>query len=241
FIRRGAPPTVSTELDEPSRAERADRADGSALMTLGRHRSAGVERQSLKWSTGISLKPMIPTGSTVSEIVLPLTFAAVLAIIFKICGHGRDQSNPWTAGLRSRGSWSIWGVLGRSAVRPSSRRVLGEGESALDYTEVLRLLAINDEHLAEECVTGFRSAKLDPKTLALVRLAALVAVGGAVPSYGAEADAAVGAGATAAEIVEVLVGVIPVVGLPSVVAAAPSLAMALGFDVTDDVEHRHGE
>ena len=43
-------------------------------------------------------------------------------------------------------------------------------------------------------------------------LAALDAVGGAVPSYGAQADAAVDAGATAAEIVDVLVGVIPVVG-----------------------------
>ena len=80
--------------------------------------------------------------------------------------------------------------------------------------EVLRLLAINDEHCAE--IMDVSSAKLDPKTLALVRLAALVAVGGAVPSYGAEADAAVSAGATAAEIVEVLVGVVSVVGLPSV-------------------------
>ena len=35
-------------------------------------------------------------------------------------------------------------------------------------------------------------------------------------------------------------GVIPVVGLPSVVAAAPSLAMALGYDVSDDLEQRSG-
>ena len=107
---------------------------------------------------------------------------------------------------------------------------------------MLRRLAINDEHITEECVTGIglESGKLDPKTLALVRLAALIAVGGAVPSYGAEADAAVSAGATAAEIVEVLVGVIPIVGLPSVVAAAPSLALALGYDVSDDLEQRRG-
>jgi 4-carboxymuconolactone decarboxylase len=74
---------------------------------------------------------------------------------------------------------------------------------------------------------------LDPRTLALVRLAALVAVGSAVPSYGAQSDAAVDAGATAAEIVDVLVGVIPVVGLPRVVAAAPKLALALGYDVDE--------
>ena len=117
-----------------------------------------------------------------------------------------------------------------------------KGESAVNYREVLRLLAINDEHFAEECVSGVgdESLKLDPKTLALVRIGALVAVGGAVPSYGAEADAAVSAGATAAEIVEVLLGVVSVVGLPSVVAAAPSLAMALGYDINDALEQSSG-
>ena len=102
--------------------------------------------------------------------------------------------------------------------------------------EVLRLLTINDEH----CVVDAGSAKLDPKTLALVRLGALVAVGAAVPSYGAEADAAVSAGATAAEIVDVLLGVVSVVGRPSVVAAAPNLAMALGYDVNGALEYQAG-
>ena len=108
----------------------------------------------------------------------------------------------------------------------------------MDYREVLRLLAINDEHFAEECVTGVG----DELSSSIRRrwhwsaLGALVAVGGAVPSYGAEADAAVSAGATAAEIVEVLVGVVSVVGLPSVVAAAPSLALALGYDINDALE-----
>jgi 4-carboxymuconolactone decarboxylase len=109
----------------------------------------------------------------------------------------------------------------------------------LDYREVLRLLAINDEHFAEH-VADAGSSNLDPKTLALVRIGALVAVGGAVPSYGAEADAAVSAGATLAEIVDVLLGVVSIVGLPSVVTAAPSLAMALGYDVEDALEHQAG-
>jgi 4-carboxymuconolactone decarboxylase len=122
-----------------------------------------------------------------------------------------------------------------------STRVLREGGSALDYREVLRRLAINDEQLAGDCVAGAESAKLDPKTLALVRLGALVAVGGAVPSYGAEVDVAVSAGATAAEIVEVLVGIVSVVGLPCVVAAAPSLAMALGYDINDALEQSTAE
>ena len=106
----------------------------------------------------------------------------------------------------------------------------------MDYMERLRRLAINDARIADDHDDGLGVVgELDPKTLALVRLAALVAVGGAVPSYGAQADAAVSAGATAAEIVDVLFGVLPIVGLPRVVAAAPKLALALGYD-TDDIE-----
>ena len=112
----------------------------------------------------------------------------------------------------------------------------------MDYTERLRRLAINDAHFAEDCICGAGVAfeELDPKTLALVRLAALVAVGGAVASYGAQADAAIAAGGTAAEIVDVLVGVMPVVGLPRGVAAAPKLAMALGYDTNDALEPQPG-
>ena len=137
-------------------------------------------------------------------------------------------------------------------VAPSIIRVHGQVSEALadghgqkepatvDYTEVLRLLAINDARFGEDCsATGrVESGALDPKTLALVRLAALISVGGSEPSYGADADAAVDAGATAAEIVDVLVGVVPVVGLPCVVAAAPMLAMALGYDVDEALEQQ---
>ena len=109
----------------------------------------------------------------------------------------------------------------------------------MDYTEVLRRLALHDERVAVEVHGSFATRPpgfdpiLEPRTLELVRLAALVAVGGAGPSYGAQADAAGDAGATAAEVVDVLVGVIPVVGLPCVVAAAPKLALALGYDVDE--------
>lgn len=108
----------------------------------------------------------------------------------------------------------------------------------MDYTDRLRLLALNDASLAEDLVgpSGHDASDLDPKTLSLVRLAALVAAGGALPSYGSLADAAVDAGASAAEIVAVLVGVVPIVGLPCVVAAAPRLAMALGYDTEDALE-----
>ena len=108
----------------------------------------------------------------------------------------------------------------------------------MDYTERLRRLAINDELFAEHDVDGADVAgrELNAKTLALVRLAALVAVGGAAPSYGAQTDAAVSAGATAGEIVDVLVGVVRIVGFPCVVAAAPKVALALGCGADDDFE-----
>ena len=112
----------------------------------------------------------------------------------------------------------------------------------MEYTDRLRLLALNDSRSAPayEDDTGLDLAVLDPKTIALIRLAALVAVSGTVASYGALANAAVDAGATAAEIVDVLVGVIPVVGLPRVVAAAPALALALGYDTGEALEQPSG-
>jgi alkylhydroperoxidase/carboxymuconolactone decarboxylase family protein YurZ len=115
----------------------------------------------------------------------------------------------------------------------------GREAFSLDYTDLLHRLALHDEKVVADVLGGAGTPSpgvdpiLDPRTLALVRLAALVAVGGAVPSYGAQADAAIDAGATAAEIVDVLVGVIPVVGLARAVAAAPKLALALGHDVDD--------
>jgi 4-carboxymuconolactone decarboxylase len=111
----------------------------------------------------------------------------------------------------------------------------GREASSLDHTDLLRRLSLHDKRFMAGFLGGAGppSPGLDPRTLALVRLAALVAVGGAVPSYGAQADDAVDAGATDAEIIDVLVGIIPVVGLPCAVAAAPKLALALGYDVDD--------
>ena len=107
----------------------------------------------------------------------------------------------------------------------------------MDYTDRLRRLAINDARFSDTSPgsqDGLHPEALDSKSLALVRLAALIAVGGAVPSFGAQVDAAVSAGASATEIVDVLVGVIPAVGLPCVVTAAPRVALALGYDVESD-------
>ena len=115
------------------------------------------------------------------------------------------------------------------------RRVDPNGWTVVDYTERLRSLAVNDARFVETVSQdGAERPGLDPKSLALVRLAGLVAVGGAVPSYGELSDSAVSAGASTNEIVDVLVGLIPIVGLPCVVAAAPKIALALGYDVEEE-------
>ncbi len=102
-----------------------------------------------------------------------------------------------------------------------------------NYTQRLRRLALNESSVLEEEFLFTELGTLDPKILSLTRLAALVAIGGAEPSFGEQVSAAVTAGASADEIVDVLLGIASVVGLPRVVAAAPSLALALGFDVED--------
>ena len=54
------------------------------------------------------------------------------------------------------------------------------------------------------------------------------------------ADAAIDGSATVAEIVDVLVEIIPVVGLPRAVAEAPKLALAVGYDTEEAFEARSG-
>ena len=75
---------------------------------------------------------------------------------------------------------------------------------------------------------------LRPKVDLLVQLGALVALGAATSSLRATVDHAVDAGATEAEIVDVLIAVAPAVGLARLVASAPRLAAAIGYDLEID-------
>ncbi|MDR5690644.1 carboxymuconolactone decarboxylase family protein [Agromyces indicus] len=97
----------------------------------------------------------------------------------------------------------------------------------MEPIERLRRLALDAERGGDDLDP---QRTVDRRTLALARIAALVAVGGAQPSFGSEVDAAIGEGATDQEMVEVLTAVIPVVGMARAVAAAPRLALALGYD-----------
>jgi alkylhydroperoxidase/carboxymuconolactone decarboxylase family protein YurZ len=110
----------------------------------------------------------------------------------------------------------------------------------IDYRMTLRDLTIRadafiDGVLSSENV-NMSSSKLEPRTHALVRLAALVAMGAAEPSYRQVVEAARDAGASAEEVVGTLVAVITATGVPRVVAAAPAVGLALGYDVQAALE-----
>jgi 4-carboxymuconolactone decarboxylase len=110
------------------------------------------------------------------------------------------------------------------------------------YKETLRSLALNDEHFVES-VLGMghdtvEVTRLDPKTHALVRLGAALAIDAAPSSYQATVDVALAAGAEIDEIVGTLIAVAPTVGLARAVSAAPELALALGYDLEAAFEAR---
>jgi 4-carboxymuconolactone decarboxylase len=106
------------------------------------------------------------------------------------------------------------------------------------YTDRLRLLALNDAAFLEACTSGREEGVVGCHEATLIRLAALVATGGAVPSYGELVDAAFDAGVTASAMVDVLVLILPVVGSACIVGEAPKLALALGYDIDAALEGR---
>jgi 4-carboxymuconolactone decarboxylase len=109
----------------------------------------------------------------------------------------------------------------------------------VEYEDELRNLASNDETFVQANLgisLEVAPSRLDPKTKALVRLAALIAVDGSAACYRWSVDAATAAGATADEIVGALVAVAATAGLARSVSAAPPVASALGYDLDEALE-----
>jgi len=104
---------------------------------------------------------------------------------------------------------------------------------------LLRRLALSDHVVSGSVLTGNGSTDrfpdLDSKTRALVRLGALISVGACTTSFRQAVEQAHCTGATDEEILGVLSAVAPAVGLARTVAVAPGLALALGYDVEDDL------
>ena len=112
------------------------------------------------------------------------------------------------------------------------------------FQETLRRLTMIDEVFVEgQAGLGLAPAglsALDPKTATLLQLAALVAIGSSESSLQWSTGRALAAGATEDEIADILVAIAPVTGLSRVVAAAPDVAIALGYDVVAALEEPDG-
>jgi 4-carboxymuconolactone decarboxylase len=103
------------------------------------------------------------------------------------------------------------------------------------YQEILRRLAIIDDDFVEDPAglgLGLAGARvLDPKTVALVRVGALAAIGSPAVCLEWSTTRALAAGATEDEITDVLLAIAPVAGLGRVVTAVPGVADAFGYDI----------
>lgn len=100
------------------------------------------------------------------------------------------------------------------------------------HEEKLRRLSMNDT----ERVLHLPLVALDTKTRAMLDLAVLIALDGPATAFEMTADVAIAAGATEDELVEILIAAAPLVGTAHVVAAAPKLALAIGYDVEAALE-----
>jgi 4-carboxymuconolactone decarboxylase len=107
------------------------------------------------------------------------------------------------------------------------------------HEEQLRRLALHDEAFIESILAvnlntlpdDDEALRLSPKTQALVRLAALLALGAAPVSYQWNVGAALDAGATTDEILGTMIAVAPISGIARVVQATPDVALPIGYDL----------
>jgi 4-carboxymuconolactone decarboxylase len=109
-----------------------------------------------------------------------------------------------------------------------------------ELEERLRRLGIQDEDVIESLfatrLDNVDASGLDPKTHALIRLGALLALGAAPVSFHCSVEAAVAAGATEDEIVGTLIAVAPVIGVARVISATPEVALSRGYDIDAALE-----
>lgn len=108
------------------------------------------------------------------------------------------------------------------------------GDSTRD---MLATLALGDPDMVAaglEMRTSLREKSgLDDRTYSLVKLAAIIALDAPPTSYLWQVGNAVAAGATAEDMLGVLIAIAPQIGGPRLTAAAPELMVALGLTLPD--------
>jgi 4-carboxymuconolactone decarboxylase len=117
-------------------------------------------------------------------------------------------------------------VVAKADVDEATRTALAE--LALGDPELL------GEGIALRAELQARSG-LDPRSFALVKIAALMALDAPPASYMWQVGNALEAGATPQDLIGVLLAITPQIGGPRAVAAAPELMVALGLALPDGV------
>ena len=106
--------------------------------------------------------------------------------------------------------------------------------------EAFRRLTIGDTALLAAVRSGAperaAAGTLDARTQALLRVGALVAIGAPPTSYRTTVQSALRSGARLEDLLGVLVAVADTVGSARVIAAAPAIALAAGYDVEAALE-----
>jgi 4-carboxymuconolactone decarboxylase len=130
---------------------------------------------------------------------------------------------------------------GEAELRPACDAVGAvNGRREIGAEQLLRGLAGGDETSLQSVLVlppagrpprAPATRTLPPATTALIDLAALLATGGSTTSLRWSVERALRAGVQDEQIVEVLAAVAATVGSARVVAAAPRLALAIGYDI----------
>lgn len=112
---------------------------------------------------------------------------------------------------------------------PTAAEQLLRGLAAGDEALLRSVLAVSPRNTRSPLLSPRR--RLPPETRALIHVAALLAAGACTTSLRWAVELASRAGADDEEIVDVLVTAAAIVGSARVVAAAPRLALAIGYDI----------
>jgi 4-carboxymuconolactone decarboxylase len=126
-----------------------------------------------------------------------------------------------------------------TCVRPSLRIGDREVHDMLSAEEGFRRLAIGDGMLLAAVTDPDAEPgvpRLDERTESLIRVAVLIPIDAPQSSYQAAVERAMRAGSTFDDLLAVLMAVAGSVGAPRVVAAAPRIALAAGYDVDAALE-----
>jgi len=104
-----------------------------------------------------------------------------------------------------------------------------------EQVQTLRKLALNETQTTNEVMGGDLAARssLDARTLALVRVAALVSIDSDASTFRWAMDLAHAAGVDDTEVFDTLISVAPIVGIARLTSAIPHVLAAFDLEVID--------